>query len=58
MISTVAAAGLAKRLVENPSRESVFPALGLFLYVADFIVFFPVLLVVSGSFNTRPKNPS
>ena len=58
MISSVAVAGLAKRLVENPPKESFFPALGLFFYVADFIVFLPVILIVSGSSNIRPKTPS
>jgi len=45
MISSVAAAGLAKRLVENPPRDT-HPAL-LMIYAVHFIIFLPVLIILS-----------
>lgn len=46
MISTIAIGGLAKRLVEDPPAYK-FPDYAPIVFLADFILFLPVLIIVS-----------
>lgn len=46
MISTIAIGGLAKRLVEEPPAYKL-PDLAPVVFLADLILFLPVLVIVS-----------
>lgn len=62
MFSTTIAAGslLAKRVVEEPSKgKQLLDAIPGLVLLADFIVFFPILVIVSFSGSLRaPQKPA
>ncbi|KAL2137401.1 hypothetical protein VTI74DRAFT_22 [Chaetomium olivicolor] len=52
MLSTVTVGGaLAKRFVENGPQDWKLPPLAYFLFLADFLLFLPVLLLIGYSFG-------